>query len=220
MAKKRPGPAKIEFDAEQVEKLAGYGLTQDQIADWFGASGKTLRNRLTEDADLVTAYRRGLEAAGRIRGRVNKDFEMSPRAKQNRAQRRLQQKKNNEDTVRERRAFYKRYYRANREEWVARTREWQANNPLEVRAIGQNRRARERDADGSFGADDVRRLYAAQKGKCLWCGKPVGENYHVDHIIPLVKGGANHAGNICIACPPCNLAKGQQMPSEFAGVLL
>lgn len=74
-AKKRAGGAKIEFDPEQVEKLAGYGLTQDQIADWFGASGKTLRNRLTEDGDLVTAYKRGraralATAAGKLWDKV------------------------------------------------------------------------------------------------------------------------------------------------------
>lgn len=50
---------KIQFDTEQVAKLAGLGLTQAQIADWFGASERTLRNRLTEDDELVAAYKRG-----------------------------------------------------------------------------------------------------------------------------------------------------------------
>lgn len=55
--------AKVEFDAKQVEKLAGFGLTQDQIADWFGASERTLRNRLSEDASLVAAYKKGRAVA-------------------------------------------------------------------------------------------------------------------------------------------------------------
>lgn len=51
--------AKKEFDPKQVEKLAGFGLTQEQIADWFGVSDRTLRNRLSEDDDLVSAYKTG-----------------------------------------------------------------------------------------------------------------------------------------------------------------
>jgi hypothetical protein len=74
MAKKRAA-AKIEFDPEQVEKLAGYGLTQDQIADWFGASERTLRNRLSDDPALVAAYKKGraralATAAGKLWDKV------------------------------------------------------------------------------------------------------------------------------------------------------
>ena len=42
----------------QVEALAAY-LTQDQIADYFGISDKTLREMMLRDEDISTAYKRG-----------------------------------------------------------------------------------------------------------------------------------------------------------------
>jgi 5-methylcytosine-specific restriction endonuclease McrA len=37
----------------------------------------------------------------------------------------------------------------------------------------------------------------------------------VDHIIPLVAGGAHAAGNLCITCAECNLSKCDLSPQEF-----
>ena len=55
---------------------------------------------------------------------------------------------------------------------------------------------------------------------CYLCGKliPLGER-HVDHIVPLSKGGVHAAGNMAIACATCNLKKGSKLPQEV-GVLL
>ena len=51
---------------------------------------------------------------------------------------------------------------------------------------------------------------------CFWCRRLTrpGER-HVDHKQPLAVGGAHVAGNLCIACVECNLAKGDTDPSEF-----
>ena len=50
----------------QVEALAAY-LTQDQIADYFGISDKTLREMMLRDEDISTAYKRGkAKAVGSI----------------------------------------------------------------------------------------------------------------------------------------------------------
>lgn len=73
---------------------------------------------------------------------------------------------------------------------------------------------------GQHTAADVRAAYSAQNGKCWWCGEPVGDTYHVDHRIPLARGGTNNADNICIACPSCNLSKGAKLPHEWIGRLL
>lgn len=43
----------------QIEELAGHGLTQEQIADFFGWSSRTLRNRLTEVPEFAAAYKHG-----------------------------------------------------------------------------------------------------------------------------------------------------------------
>jgi 5-methylcytosine-specific restriction endonuclease McrA len=51
---------------------------------------------------------------------------------------------------------------------------------------------------------------------CYWCGMELtGKSFHIDHIYPLSKGGTHTKDNICIACPTCNLKKGNKMPFEF-----
>lgn len=88
------------------------------------------------------------------------------------------------------------------------------------RAAKQKRRAQKRHSSEQFTADDVLTQFTAQKGLCWWCGKPLDpQNYHVDHIIPLSKGGSNSPRNICCAHPLCNLSKTDKMPWEFANRL-
>jgi 5-methylcytosine-specific restriction endonuclease McrA len=59
--------------------------------------------------------------------------------------------------------------------------------------------------------------YKAQRAKCYWCGINVGNVYHVDHVIPLSRGGSNGPENIVIACPHCNLSKSNRLPHEWEG---
>lgn len=57
----------------------------------------------------------------------------------------------------------------------------------------------------------VRRvIYERDGGICMKCGKKVTrDNYHVDHIIPISKGGSEwDLNNLELACPECNLKKG------------
>ena len=54
-----------------------------------------------------------------------------------------------------------------------------------------------------------------QHGHCYWCGSKVGQHCHVDHVIPLSKGGSNGPENIVISCVACNLRKYDKLPQEF-----
>lgn len=103
------------------------------------------------------------------------------------------------------------------------TQQWRLNNPdkraRQAKASSQNRRARRR-ATGHLTTADIRRQYDRQRGHCYWCRGALDEKYHVDHVIPLSRGGANDPSNIVIACAPCNLSKGAKLPEEWAGRLL
>lgn len=59
MAKR--GRPKIEFDLEQVEKLAMLQCTYNELAAWFGCSRETIINRMKEDESFYTAYVGGAE---------------------------------------------------------------------------------------------------------------------------------------------------------------
>src|SRR3546814_17562676 len=71
------------------------------------------------------------------------------------------------------------------------------------------------DLGGEFTAEDIDAMLAAQKKKCWYCGTKLTA-YHVDHRIPLARGGSNGPENLVIACPACNLSKGAKMPWETA----
>ncbi len=61
------------------------------------------------------------------------------------------------------------------------------------------------------------KVYEKGNGICAICGKPVTKNeFTIDHIIPLSRGGRNDIENLQIACHDCNELKGNRMDSEFA----
>jgi 5-methylcytosine-specific restriction endonuclease McrA len=50
--------------------------------------------------------------------------------------------------------------------------------------------------------------------KCCYCGK-TGIALEIEHITPKSRGGSNRVSNLCLACRPCNEAKGNQTAAEF-----
>ena len=48
--------------------------------------------------------------------------------------------------------------------------------------------------------------------KCVYCGTSPRENeIHIDHKIPLCKGGTNNDDNLVASCMECNLGKGSKI---------
>jgi 5-methylcytosine-specific restriction endonuclease McrA len=116
---------------------------------------------------------------------------------------------------------YSRKYRAeNRAKVYAATKAWWAANPDAMRAAAARRRAKKRSVGGTHTPADIAFKFESQKGRCYWCQQELESGkFHVDHIIPISKGGPNGPENICCACPSCNLKKHNKMPHEFAGRL-
>lgn len=63
-------------------------------------------------------------------------------------------------------------------------------------------------------------LWRAQNGRCYYCCGSLLPRYHVDHMHPKSKGGANALSNYCLACQPCNHAKRDRSVMTFALSLL
>ena len=53
--------------------------------------------------------------------------------------------------------------------------------------------------------------------KCAYCGTDCIDTYHIDHKIPVSKGGDNSFDNLALSCPKCNLSKGSKTDIEFLG---
>lgn len=107
------------------------------------------------------------------------------------------------------------YYAANVGKIKAATAAY-ATATLEARRIRQsNRRARKRANGGVLSRGLPAKLFALQKGKCACCKKSLGENYHLDHIMPLALGGANTDDNMQLLTATCNMSKQASHPIDF-----
>ncbi|MEH7456549.1 HNH endonuclease [Bacillus sp. JJ1127] len=56
---------------------------------------------------------------------------------------------------------------------------------------------------------DVIFAFAMADSECQYCRKPT-EDYQLEHIVALSKGGRNTLSNITVACPSCNRSKGSK----------
>jgi hypothetical protein len=81
-------------------------------------------------------------------------------------------------------------------------------NPAAVAENSRRRRARKLGNPDSVGVSvrDWERLVARYRGCCAYCGE-TAEPLHMDHVVPLAKGGRHAIGNVLPACGRCNVRK-------------
>jgi 5-methylcytosine-specific restriction endonuclease McrA len=113
-----------------------------------------------------------------------------------------------------------------------RGRRWRAENAEQNRQNYQNWREQNREqylaskranqarrthwmTTGDATGADYQEVLSQARGCCAICGKQVGGNLHVDHIIPLSRGGLHTRSNLQAACPPCNIRKYNKLPGEL-----
>ena len=53
--------------------------------------------------------------------------------------------------------------------------------------------------------------------KCAYCSADCSSEYHIDHKLPLSRGGTNNIDNLALSCPHCNWSKGKKTDVEFIG---
>jgi 5-methylcytosine-specific restriction endonuclease McrA len=115
------------------------------------------------------------------------------------------------------------WHRANPERHGASVKAWRAKmrveNPQLLKAMeyehNASRRAHKALAKGSHTIEDILRLQHEQDDLCFYCDADISIGFHVDHFIPLCRGGSNDPENLRLACSPCNGAKWRKMPWVF-----
>lgn len=116
----------------------------------------------------------------------------------------------------DRAASYSRVYRSQNKEAIAtNTKSWKASHPEVVRAHNQNRRAQKRERGGRLSANIVAKLFELQDGKCACCEAVLGDDYHLDHRMPLALGGEHRDDNMQLLTAKCNMRKGAKHPDHF-----
>ena len=108
------------------------------------------------------------------------------------------------------------YKSENKDSVRIRHAEWHSQNKAKARSYRHNRRARVRDVGGKLSADLLDKLMTLQLGKCACCRcKLQNIEKHLDHVIPISKGGLNVDSNIQLLCKTCNLRKSIKSPEQF-----
>lgn len=67
-------------------------------------------------------------------------------------------------------------------------------------------------------ADAVAKRKALKGMPCTYCGV-TGVTMHIDHAIPIFRGGTDRAGNLVQSCAACNLRKHTLTAGEFRALL-
>lgn len=104
----------------------------------------------------------------------------------------------------------------NPERWREYQRRYAKKHGDAVNAKTQRYRARKMGAAGSHDGGDVEAIRHRQLGLCAYCGTPIPAGRgHVDHVVPLSRGGGNGPDNLALSCSHCNQSKGAKTPEEF-----
>lgn len=108
--------------------------------------------------------------------------------------------------------YASRYHAKHKEKRNQYNAEWVRLNPEKHRAKEAKRRALKQGYSGQHYSDvDLAACLTAQDGYCWYCGFKLPVTVHVDHVVPLSKGGGNGPDNVVLACPPCNGSKGKKL---------
>lgn len=114
-------------------------------------------------------------------------------------------------------ATHRNWQRANRDKGRAYEARYLSKKPW-VRVIKNNRRrVRKLNAFSDGSAEEhIKKLRSAKSLPCNYCGVIInGITAHIDHIIPLSRGGSHTADNLCAACEFCNCSKCDKLLSEW-----
>lgn len=93
-------------------------------------------------------------------------------------------------------------------------RTWVKDHPKEVKAHSLDHMHRRRaDKYGNLSESiDKMKVWERDSGICWICGGPAElEAWHLEHKIPLSKGGSHTYDNVAVSHPKCNIAKGSKV---------
>lgn len=161
-----------------------------------------------------------------IRERAKAKYTPHPIIKQTEEERKAKQKQyrlNHREKIME---YGREYRRKNREKCCDLTKRWIENNRDRIKeqkkqyrkdhpdkwkaqhkANKQKRRARIKGNGGTYTAIQLEECLAFFNYRCAYSGEPLEKDYHIDHIVPLSKGGTNDIWNIVPSNREPNLDK-------------
>ncbi len=146
--------------------------------------------------------------------RAKRDVEGEARRKQAKREYDARRYKANAKDIR---AKVQRRYEAKSETIKAYVRDWQKQNAELVKAYKTTSKHKRRAiTEKGLSGPELLRWAKAQPKSCYWCDAKCADGYHIDHYVPLSRGGKHEVSNLVISCPTCNLRKHAKDPLDFA----
>ena len=110
----------------------------------------------------------------------------------------------------------KKYYKENKDRLRENGKKYyQKNKDLFLIASRKRKALKKSSSDGTITKSSLEELLQKQNNKCHHCGCELDETKHLDHYIPLSKGGIDSIINVVWSCARCNLTKQATMPKTL-----
>lgn len=113
--------------------------------------------------------------------------------------------------------YQKYFYEINKDYIKIRVKEY--NKTIIGKAVGKNTRHKRRyqKINGDVTTNQILELEQSAK-VCYWCNCKINKTtkIHIDHYIPLSKGGEHTISNLVVSCATCNQKKQAKDPINFA----
>lgn len=135
--------------------------------------------------------------------------------------------KNRENKIKYQRQYYQEnkanlleyqhiYHQVNKQAVSNRIKKYQ-KTPKGI-AVVKNSKYRRRNKTKQGDVTNDQLLQLQQNAKvCYWCNKPLKNKViHIDHYVPLARGGEHTLSNLVVSCQSCNNKKHAKDPIDFA----
>ena len=115
--------------------------------------------------------------------------------------------------------YYKKYYETNKKQILEQQEKYrQSAHGKEIHRITAMRRRANKAAAFHFPytTNELQKhwlMVGVKPNKCYYCEE--GKFEHIDHYVPLSKGGPDAKLNLVPSCASCNLKKNAKLPQEF-----
>ena len=107
------------------------------------------------------------------------------------------------------------YHKNNKEKSNEQSREYYAENSDMFKNKARERKLFKKEiSDGTVTLKFEKEQFELQNGKCAYCNC-VLKNKHLDHILPISRGGLHTKNNVHWVCPECNLSKKDKTEEEW-----
>jgi len=113
----------------------------------------------------------------------------------------------------------RKYYHNNKNAVANSVKRWLLTDKGKASKINTSNRRRHSKCEGDVTSDQM--LMLQQNAKvCYWCNISLKNvKVHIDHYVPLSKGGEHTISNLVVTCAKCNLSKSAKDPIAFANTM-